>query len=78
MEPTQDAVARLLSLLLGQPVAANDDTRMESCTAWDSMKHIEIIMTIEEHFGVSFEPQDIPRLTTQALLTAKVEELSGV
>ncbi len=78
METTQDAVARLLSLLLGQPVAAKDDTRMESCAAWDSIKHIEIIMTIEEHFGVSFDAQDIPRLTTQALLTAKVEELSGV
>lgn len=78
MEPVDNAVARLLSLLLGQAIAAGDDIRMETCTAWDSMKHIEIIMTMEEHFEISFAPEDIPRLTSQALLTAKVKELARV
>lgn len=77
MDTTAIEAAGLLGVLLGQTVSPEDNVSMESCTAWDSMKHIEIIMTFEEKFGVSFAPEDIPRLTSQALLTAKVEELLG-
>ena len=75
MNDTANETARLLGLLLGTNVSPGDDVSMGTSAAWDSMKHIEIIMTFEERFGISFEPEDIPLLTSQALLAAKVEEL---
>ena len=76
MHHTETEVARLLSLLLGQAVVPESNMSMASCPAWDSMKHIEIIMTLEEHFQVSFAPQDIPALTSQPLIVAKLQELA--
>lgn len=75
MNATAITAAELLSLLLGEPVSPAENVRMETSNAWDSMKHIEIIMTFEERFGVSFAPEDIPRLTSQSLLMAKTREL---
>lgn len=75
MDATANTTAELLSLLLGKALSPDGDVSMETDKAWDSMKHIEIIMTFEERFGVSFEPEDIPRLTSQSLLAAKVREL---
>lgn len=76
MHSIETEVARLLSLLLGQAVVPESNMSMATCPAWDSMKHIEIIMTLEEHFQVSFAPQDIPALTSQALIVAKLQELA--
>ena len=76
MQSIAEETATILSLLLGVPVTLQSSVTMAACPAWDSMKHIEIIMTIEEHFDVSFAPQDIPLLTSQDALIAKVKELT--
>ena len=75
MDQTDKAVAEVLSLLLEQPVSAEDNISMEFNKSWDSIKHIEIIMTMEERFGVSFDAQDIPLLTSQAKLASRIREL---
>ncbi len=75
MDNTTIASAKLLSLLLDKPISPKDNVSMESCEAWDSIKHIEIIVTFEDHFNIAFEPQDVPLLISQTLLTAKTREL---
>ena len=77
MEKTTNTLAELLSIILGEPVSARDNIAMGSHNAWDSIKHIEIIMAVEERFGVSFAAEDIPLLTSQALLADKLAELRG-
>lgn len=67
----------MLALLLGVSVGPDDNVTMNDAASWDSMKHIEIIMTIEQHFQISFSPEDIPGLTSQALLLAKIKELQS-
>lgn len=76
MEEVDRRLAKALSLLLDRNITENDDVRMDSCDTWTSMKHIEIILVLEESFQVSFAPQDIPRLTSQSLLANKLKELS--
>lgn len=36
--------------------------------SWDSFGHLQLILAIEGEYGVQFDPQRIPELTTVALL----------
>lgn len=76
MDNTAQAVAELLTLVLGQPVSPEDRLTMAATPAWDSMKHIELIITAEERFGISFEAEEIPLLTSQERLTGRIAELA--
>ena len=70
----ENKVQKLLELLFGKPIDPAQ-TAMGIEPLWDSMKHIEIVMTIEEEFGVSFEPSVIPTLTSYAAIVAKLREI---
>ena len=67
----ENQVKEILSMLLEEQV--NDETSMLNCEKWDSMKHIEIITTLEEELDVSFEVQDIPKLVSYKLLIEKIK-----
>ena len=71
----KERIAEALSALLEQNVPPNGDIQMSTCDAWDSVKHIEIIMTLEDIFAISFAPEDIPALTSQRRLSAAVQQL---
>ena len=70
----REKVAEILSTLLGREIAPGEDCSMQSEQTWDSMKHIEIILTVEEETGVSFEPEEIPKLTSMARIVARLED----
>jgi acyl carrier protein len=38
--------------------------------SWDSFRHLQAILAIEGEYGVQFDPQRIPELTSVALLHA--------
>ena len=71
----KNELAEILSMLLGLEVEPEENISMQSCNMWDSMKHIEIITTVEEEFGVSFDIEDIPKLTSYNLILEKLNEL---
>jgi acyl carrier protein len=31
---------------------------------WDSEKHVELVVALEEHFGCMFEAEEVPELTS--------------
>lgn len=68
-------VENIIGLVLGKAVSPGERLAMASEPAWDSMKHIELVMTLEQELGISFEPEDIPRLTSSYVIIAKVKEL---
>ncbi|MCO6552813.1 MAG: acyl carrier protein [Gilliamella sp.] len=37
---------------------------MDTVKLWDSISHVEIILTIESEFDVSFDEDDIAKMTT--------------
>ena len=71
----ENQVKEILSILLN--IEVNDNTTMNNCDSWDSMKHIEIITTLEDEMDVSFEISDIPKLTSFKLLVEKIKEIKG-
>ena len=40
---------------------------------WDSFGHLQVVLALEAEFGVQFDPQKIPELTTVAKLQAWLE-----
>lgn len=71
---TKEKLAQIMTLLLGQDIKADSSVSMDNCEIWDSMKHIEIISTIEEEFDISLPIEDIPKLTSFQLLAEAVEK----
>lgn len=67
-------VAKVFSLLFKKNIGVDSDISMDNEELWDSMKHIEIIMTLEEELGISFKPQDIPELRNMKKIIEKVQE----
>lgn len=71
-------LASILSNLLHYEITESDDVSMIENSKWDSLKHIEIIMSIEEFFNISFSPEEIPFLNTQQKILKRIKELKNV
>ena len=72
----REKIARILADTLGIPAAEIDaTTTMETQPAWDSVAHLNFVMSIEQEFGVSFEPEEMMALgslpSVEAALAAK-------
>jgi len=67
--------SHILAIQLTMPVDENSNIKMEDSKNWDSLKHIEIIMSIEEYFKISFSPEEIPYLNSQQKLLKRIKEL---
>ena len=57
----KDTVARTL---LVEPQDISDHTSMESCETWDSLRHFQLILAVEDAFAVRFPSETIPELTS--------------
>ena len=50
--------------------SVNKNTTSLNNEKWDSMAHINLVTELEMEFGVSFEPEEFPELSSyQAILT---------
>lgn len=47
---------------------------MESAETWDSFRHLQLVLSIEDEYGVQFDPQKIPELTTVAKVLEALEQ----
>jgi len=51
----------------------SQDTSQKNLSAWDSLRHLSLIVALEDEFDVSFEPEQIAIMTSFAAI---MEELS--
>jgi acyl carrier protein len=47
---------------------------MENCSSWDSLKHMELIATIEEQFDVSLSFDEIVTMKSYTAIKAVLTE----
>jgi len=55
-------VLRLIGLTLGRQIRAQKNPSRSSEPAWDSLKHVELMFLIEDHFGVRFSEAEMARM----------------
>ncbi len=67
----RDIVADTLEI---SPEEVTPETSTESNENWDSFRHLQLILSLEGEYGVQFDPQQVPDLTTVAKLQSALEQ----
>ena len=54
----------------------NKESSPENIERWDSLKHMQLILAIEDEFGVTFPDDDIPEMLSLNAIEVCVEQLA--
>jgi len=57
--------------------AVTAESSPESIPAWDSIGHLNLILALEQRFGVTFDPEQIAQLTSVQAFAAAVSAKNG-
>lgn len=57
---------------LGHSVNPHEDVGLMEPPAWDSLKHVEIMLMLEETFGIVLDPEDFELMTSIEACVAQV------
>lgn len=73
-----EKIRQTLSAILGIPNGEiNDDTSPDNTPAWDSVAHLNLVVALEETFGVAFSPDETMELTSVRLIGLMLDEKLG-
>ncbi len=77
MTDTRERVIAIITEVLGLDDSETANLRKESgydrMTKWDSMRHVEIIVALEDRFGLEIEERAIPKLGDVARIVAYLD-----
>ena len=72
---TEQALKDVLAAVLGITAdSISDDTSMDTVESWDSIKHMNLVLAIEEEFGVSIPDEDAANITSFPLIKLVLNE----
>lgn len=57
--------------------AITEQSSPESIERWDSLKHMQLILAIEDEFEITFSDDDIPNLLSTRAIEDSVRRLAG-
>jgi acyl carrier protein len=59
----REKLFEIIRSVFAQPdLQVGDDTTAADVSGWDSFNHMNLVMRIEEEFGIAFETEEIGRL----------------
>lgn len=71
---TGDTLRDVLESVFGSEARAlSDDDGPGSIEAWDSVGHLNLILTVESVFGIQFATDEIPDLVSVGMIRDRVE-----
>ena len=76
MSPKQ-RIYEILQAILEVEISDSTPISMQICSKWTSLAHIDIIMSLEEEFGIAFGEDELPLLNSKEALVSRVEALIG-
>ncbi len=63
MPRMREAIVSVLSQVFAVPAGTIDDKfSPQTCKKWDSLKHLQLVLALEDRFACTIDPGDIPRL----------------
>lgn len=73
---TFEQVRSIASDILGIPAdKITAESSPQTIENWDSIQHLNLVLAIEERFGVQLEPEDIEQMKTIGAAAAVVDKL---
>jgi acyl carrier protein len=74
--PVQDRVIKVISDVMNVPVSKLDENSSPmSVDKWESMKHINLVLALEEEFNIQFDDQQISALQDVKSIVSVIENL---
>ncbi|MGB9203563.1 MAG: acyl carrier protein [Terriglobales bacterium] len=75
---TLQQVRSIASDIFGVPAdKITAESTPETIETWDSMQHLNLVLAIEEKFGVQLDPEDIEQMKNIGAVAALVEKLQS-
>lgn len=70
-----DRVRAMVADLFGLPLEeVRADSSPDNIETWDSLQHLNLVLALEQEFGMQFTPEEIEQLLSVELIAALVEE----
>lgn len=71
-----DAIKEIMAQVLQiDATSIDEDTSTDSVERWDSLKHMQLILALEDEFGIQFPDEMIPNLLNYAALQEALSSL---
>ena len=75
MNSTFEQVQAIASDIFGVPARKiTADSSPETIENWDSMQHLNLVLALEEKFGLQLDPEDIEQMRTIGVAATLVEK----
>jgi acyl carrier protein len=72
------ALKQVMGVVLGVPAGAiGPDASQDTLKSWDSLKHMNLVLALEQSFGVQIPDADAADITSYALIKVVLEELKA-
>ena len=72
------AIVEVLSQVFAVPAPSIDDGfGPKTCKKWDSLKHLQMVMALEDRFAITFDPAEVPRLIGLPVIEEILREKGG-
>jgi len=70
----REKIRATLAAVLGIPLArVKDDASVMNIAEWDSLKHIRLVMALEEQLGLVFDDEAIGNMTSLDAIVREAE-----
>jgi len=63
------------TLLKIDPESIGLDSSMDNIQSWDSLRHMNLVLALEEEFNVSIPDEDAANITSYRLITLVLDDL---
>lgn len=74
----EDTLKQVMATVLQVDAASiGPDASMDTIKSWDSLKHMNLVLAVEEEFGVSIPDEDAANITSYPLIVLTLRELLG-
>lgn len=72
----ETALKQVMATLLNVDVASiGPDASMDTVQSWDSLRHMNLVLALEEEFKVSIPDEDAGNITSYQLIKLVLEDL---
>lgn len=74
----ETALKQILAAVLGVDAAAiTAESSSDTIESWDSLRHMNLVLALEEEFGVSIPDEEAANITSYALIKLVLDELTA-
>ena len=78
MESVQPKIYQLMSNVFEIPIEEiSEESSLDSIPSWDSIRHLNLILAIEEEFGVTIPDEEVGNLVNYKLIELTINEQLG-